>query len=146
LALLGAAVVLCGCDKYGLDRQMAELCKKDGGVKVYATVQLSPAEYEKVFRYKVVAKSQDDYYGPDYRYVSSSNRLVGRDGDAERGRGELRRIYAAIYRRSDERLLGESVWYSRVGGDLVTFGFQPSGKVCPNPRTDLAQLLFIREL
>jgi hypothetical protein len=139
-----ALIALPGCEKYRLDRQMEELCKKDGGVKVYETVTLSPGEYKALFEYKVAAKSQEKYYGPDYRYVSSSKHLVGRDGDAEKGRAELRRIYSAIYRRSDNRLLGESVWYSRVGGDLILFGTQPSGNYCPVPGVDLAQALFRR--
>lgn len=39
-------VSLVGCEKYALDRQMAELCKKDGGLKVYETVTLPRSSFD----------------------------------------------------------------------------------------------------
>lgn len=144
LMLVFLVMPLTGCERYALDRQMEELCKKDGGVKVYETVTLSPAEYDAVFNYVIKHKTQEDYYGPEYRYVSIRKHLVGSENSAERGRGELIHIYSALYRQADNRLLGESVWYARGGGDLFTFGFQPSSKSCPRPRSDLAQSIFVK--
>lgn len=37
---------LAGCEKYALDRQMAELCKKDGGLEVYETVTLPRSAFD----------------------------------------------------------------------------------------------------
>jgi hypothetical protein len=138
------ALASASCSKYSLDRQMAELCKKDGGVKVYETATLSLADYEALTKYVVKAKLTADYYGPKYRYVDECKNLVGTDDGPEKGRGRLTRCYTAIYIRSENRLLGESVWYSRVGGDVFTFGFQPSGNSCPNPSLSLQKSVFLK--
>jgi hypothetical protein len=139
------ALSLTGCERYALDRQMEALCKKDGGIKVYETVTLSPDEYERIlFGSVILAKSQEDYYGTEYRFLSQSEHLVGKDGDAERGRGELIRHYSAVYRKSDNRLLGESIRYARGGGDFFTFGFQPSGNSCPRLRVGLGHSIFVK--
>jgi hypothetical protein len=142
-------VTITGCERSALDRQMHELCKKDGGVKVYETVVLRSSEFsstgQPLAKYTNSAKSDSDYLGPDYRYVQSREVIVGKGADMERGEGQLSRWYSAVYRRSDDRLLGESVSYGRGGGDGFTFGFQPSGNHCPNPRIDLIKSVFIKE-
>ena len=38
--------LISGCEKFELDRQMEELCKKDGGVRVYETVKLPPELFD----------------------------------------------------------------------------------------------------
>ena len=144
MALLGGIVLLSGCEKYLLDRQMAELCAKDGGVRVYETVTLARAEYEKMLKYRVTAKSQEQYYGPEYRYVVVEKLLAGKRDGARTWRGEFWRIHKTIYRKSDNHLLGESVDYIRVGGDLILLGTQPSGNGCPKPRVDLAQSILVK--
>lgn len=149
IELLAASLfILAGCERWALDRQMEELCKKDGGVKVYETVKLPASEFsntgQPLTRYIPLAKSDADYLGPDYRYVRKRDILVGQQANAEKGEGQLTRWHHAIYRRSDGRLLGESVSYARAGGDGLTFGFQPSGKNCPVPSIDLAQSVFIK--
>ena len=123
---------------------MEELCKKDGGINVYEKVTLPASELEVINKYVTIAKSTEDYYGLNYRYVSKREILVGPHANAKRGEGQLTRVYNAIYRRSNDRLLGESVWYNRSGGDGFTFGFQPSGKSCPLFTHDLAQSIFIK--
>jgi hypothetical protein len=147
-ALAGLAMFgLAGCERWELDRQMEELCRKDGGVKVYEKVVLPVSEFsntgQPLARYALVAKSDADYLGPDYRYVQQRVILVGKGADIEKGEGQLSRWYSAIYRRSDGRLLGESVSYGRGGGDGTTFGFQPSGNHCPRPRIDLIKSVFV---
>jgi hypothetical protein len=147
--LVGAPLVcLAGCERYSLDRKMEELCKKDGGVKVYETVTLPASEFSPeglpLYKYQTLAKSREDYLGPDYRYVEEVVILVGKDADIEKGEGRLTRRHTAIYRRSDGRLLGESVSYGRGGGDGFMFGFAPSGNHCPNPRVNLLGHLFLK--
>jgi hypothetical protein len=143
-AALTVVLSVSGCSKYELDRQMEALCMKDGGVKVYETVTLSPVAYDALSKFKVTAKSNEDYYGPDYRYVSLRDVLVGKGVDTDYGRGQLAREYEAIFRKPDERLLGESVAYSRAGGDGFTFGFMPSANRCPRPRVSLQQSVFLK--
>src|SRR5262245_2035437 len=116
-SLLLFALALCGCQRFALDRQMDELCKKDGGVKVYEIVTLPPAEFDQVLHYKSTAKSTEDYYGPQYRYVRERVVLVGALADPYKGQGSLVRTHYAVYRRSDGKLLGENVEYTRAGGD-----------------------------
>lgn len=143
-ALLG----LTGCERWRLDRQMEELCKKDGGVKVYETVKLPASEFNDLgtplYRYYKPGVAVEDQLGPQYRFVLKTEILVGPHANAEKGEGQLRRLQASIHRRSDGMLLGEQVWYDRSGGDWVTFGFQPSGKSCPQFTRGLAQTIFVK--
>ena len=44
-------LTLAGCERWALDRKMEELCRKDGGVKVYETVTLPPKEFEAIWTY-----------------------------------------------------------------------------------------------
>lgn len=147
LAVL-SLLALAGCERWELDRKMAELCKKDGGVKVYETVTLPASEFsstgQPLAKYIRLAKSESDYLGPDYRYVQKREILVGQTADIGKGEGRLSRWYSAVYRRADGRLLGESVSYGRGGGDKFTFGFQPSGDHCPKPRVDLIKAIFVK--
>lgn len=147
-ALLLAVIPIAGCERYALDRQMEELCKKDGGVKVYETVTLPASEFsnlgQPLAKYGQQPYSVEHSLGPDYRYVEKRTFLVGAQANPRKGEGQLMRWYHAIYRRSDDRLLGESVWYHRGGGDGFTFGFQPSGKSCPRFDRDLAQSVFTK--
>ncbi len=144
--MLAAAflLLLAGCERNTLDRQMEELCKKDGGVKVYETVKLPASELETIWQYASTAKSRVDYYGPEYRAVSTREVLIGKDARAETGEGRLARLYWAIYRRSDDRLLGEQVEYRRNAGDPFTFGFQPSSAYCPQVERGLARSIFVK--
>ncbi|MEI2677287.1 MAG: hypothetical protein V9G29_05170 [Burkholderiaceae bacterium] len=141
-------ISLAGCERWELDRQMEALCKKDGGVKVYETVVLPASEFgpadQPLARHIPIAKSDEDYLGPDYRYVRAMDVLVGKNVDIESGKGRLTRFHAAIYRRSDGHLLGESISYGRGGGDGFTFGFNPSGNACPLPRIDLIKSVFVK--
>lgn len=144
LILIVIITSLAGCERYALDRQMEELCKKDGGIKVYETVTLTPEEYDSVFNYVTTAKSQEERYGPAYRAVIKKEILVGKEADPSKGGGQLSRWYFAIYRKSDNALLGEAVSYDRSGGDFFTFGFQPSGNVCPHFDRGFEQSIFLK--
>lgn len=138
-----------GCERYALDRQMEELCKKDGGVKVYETVTLPASLYDRygVLVFGPLMAMPDDAYfqrvgDDDYRMVTKKVYIVGKDSDPTKGEGNLVRVHTAIYRWKDKHLLGESIEYWRGGGDGVTFGFQPSSNVCPKPRAGIDQLVF----
>jgi hypothetical protein len=139
-----ATTTITGCSKYALDRQMEALCKKDGGVKVYETVSVSPAEYLAMPQFRAIAKSQEEYYGPEYRYVEENKTLVGTANGPQNGRGRLSRSHQSLFRKADGRMLGESVMYWRVGGDFFTFGFMPSSNHCPDTGADVAQSVFVR--
>lgn len=141
IAVLAMGAVLAGCERHALDRKMAALCAKDGGVKVYETVTLSASDYEALGRY-ATAKNREDYLGPQFRFIDESSVVIGAENDPEKGRGQIIRSYIAIYRRADGRLLAESVSYGRLGGDGVTFGLHPSQNHCPKPRISLKRSVF----
>ena len=148
LTLAALTTALGGCERWALDRQMEELCKKDGGIKVYETVTLPASDLSNIgqplARYQQTAKSEEELFGPDYKYVVKRDFIVGPHARADRGEGQLTRWHQAIYRRSDGRLLGEAVRYNRSGGDGFTFGFQPSGKNCPEDRIGLELHIFVK--
>jgi hypothetical protein len=142
-----AVLPLAGCERWALDRQMEELCERDGGVKVYETVTLPAGDFDRfgtpLGRYLKPDTAPDERLGPDYRYVQKAEILVDKNASGERGKGRLDRWYFAIYRRADDKLLGEKILYQRGGGDLFTLGFEPSRKACPSPSPDLAQSVFM---
>lgn len=121
---------LAGCEKFALDRQMEELCKKDGGIKVYETVTLPPEMFDRwgdPFPGWRERKSEDRL-GSEYRYVEETVYL--KQGDPFKGEGRLRRTSEQIYRRVDGKLMGEAVSYGRSGGDFIAYA-HPTSKHCP---------------
>ncbi|HUW25976.1 MAG TPA: hypothetical protein VMW07_05565 [Gallionella sp.] len=99
-------------EKWWLDYQVRELCAKDGGVRVYETVKLPP---EKLNQW-----GQPNFYRPDQGenalgvdYVFKRETLYYRQGNPD-----LFRLRTQVFRRVDGKLLGESVFYKRGGGDL----------------------------
>lgn len=107
-----SGLMLGGCEKYRLDAQVRELCAKDGGIKVYETVTLVAEKYDAYARTnwilpdKSQAKPSDDYFTvTDTNYYRTGN-------------PEMSRRQYQIIRRSDGKVLGESISYGRGGGDL----------------------------
>ena len=128
-------LLLSGCEKWQLDRQMAELCKKDGGVRVYETVKLPPEMFDQNgdpfpgWR----RRERRDRLGDDYEHLFDVEDLV--EGDPVKGEGRLSRYHIKIIRRSDKKLMGESITYGRSGGDLIAFPHS-SSKHCPARHND----------
>ncbi|MHB9119732.1 MAG: hypothetical protein ACYC2R_15895 [Burkholderiales bacterium] len=111
-------------EKLWLDHQVRELCAKDGGVRVYETVKL-PAEkfnkYGQINFYRPI--EGENALGPEYVFRLDAHYYRA-------GNPSLRRYLVQVFRRSDRRLLGESISYDRGGGDLPG-PWQPSGFSCP---------------
>lgn len=127
LIVVSALPILAGCEKARLDQQVKELCAKDGGIKVYETVKL-PAE-------KLNQWSQPNFYkptqrenalGPEYSFMET--RHYYRNGNPE-----MSRVHYQVYRRSDGKLLGETVLYGRGGGDMPG-PWHESSFICPDPK------------
>lgn len=108
-------------EKARLDREVKRLCAIDGGIKVYETVKLPAERFDQSGQisipYKKNVKPEDEYY-----YESSTVYLI-------KGNPELRQYRSQIYRRSDGGLLGDSISYSRIGGDMPG-PWQPSSFMC----------------
>ena len=135
--------------KYAADEEMQALCAKDGGMKIYETVTLPANEFSQwgqpLDRYWSGQTDPENRLGPDYRYVEQSEFL--RRGDTLVGEVQMFRSAEKIYRRRDEKLLGESVSYSRSGGDAFInriLSGHPSSSTCPSPRAHLLTNVFLK--
>jgi hypothetical protein len=134
LILTAALLLLTGCEKFALDRQMEELCKKDGGVKVYETVTLPPEMFDQWgdpfpgWRKKVLQGKPEERLGSEYRYVVETVYL--KQGDPLKGEGRLSRHITRIVRLSGNKLMGEAISYGRAGGDFIAYA-HPTSKSCP---------------
>lgn len=137
--LLIAAIGLSGCEKARLDEEVRRLCAIDGGVRVYETVVLPAEKFDKYGLALIPSKDKatlnDDYF---------SERLIT---FYIKGNPELWRTHFRIMRRSDGKVLGESISYTRRGGDLPG-PWQASSFICPNPgtRLSLEQSVFKKNL
>ncbi|MDO8962269.1 MAG: hypothetical protein Q7V02_09210 [Methylophilus sp.] len=120
-------------EKDHLNAQMAELCKKDGGVKVYETVKLPAEMFDDLGNLKagVNVRKGEQYvtqFAGAYELVTVP-RMVLKDGDPLKGEGRLARHHSKLERISDGRLLAEVVNYYRSGGDRW-FAGMPSSSTC----------------
>jgi len=146
LLLVGLlATALGGCEKYELDRRMEELCKQDGGVHVYETVTLPPEMFDPE-GYPFPGwrqRTEENRLDPEYRFVRQTTYL--KKGEPLKGEGQLIRNSWKVIRRSDGKLLGESVLYGRSGGDFISFDHFTS-KSCPSQvgNATVIQAVFIK--
>ena len=122
-----------------LDAQVRELCAKDGGIKVYETVTL-PAE-------KFNQWGQVNFYRPTQGENALGSEFIFKEEHIyyQRGSPEMWRIRYQLFRRSDGKLLGESIGYSRRGGDPIG-PWNDSSFGCPDNRGDVPFLsqIFIK--
>lgn len=142
---LVVGLLVAGCEKYELDRQMQELCKKDGGVRIYETIVLPAESFDKWgdpfpgWR----GRTSEERLGSQYRYEWKIIDI--KKGDALKGEGELKRFEVRIFRRVDGKLLGEAISFARSGGDLIAFT-HPTSKSCPENQSesDVIRRVFVR--
>jgi len=126
-------------EKLWVDHQVRELCAKDGGVKVYETISL-PADkfnqYGQINFFRPI--DGENALGPDYIYIWRYKYL-------KKGDPSLSRSHTVIIRRSDNKLLGESISYSRGGGDPVG-PWQPTSFSCPSNygQVQLLEKIFLK--
>lgn len=130
---------LAAGEKWWLDYQVRELCAVDGGIKVYEVVKLPPeliGKYGGVMIPSIVkAKPWDPYY-----YESKTHYY-------REGNPQMSRTQYSIIRHSDGKVLGESIRYSRGGGDLPG-PWHGSSYMCPPIKKGLPQLetsVFIKD-
>jgi hypothetical protein len=120
---LGASFWYSGGRKFYYDWRVDQMCAVDGGVKVYETVKLPAERFDKYGNIDVpnlkYAKPTDEYYFEiDDKYF-------------RRGDPNLIRSVTRIIRRSDGKVLGESIRYGRGGGDFPG-PWHPSTFDCPS--------------
>lgn len=122
--LIASWLLLAGCEKARLDEQVRELCAKDGGIKVYETVTLPRERFDKYGEVPIpekrLAKPSAEYF-----YVWDIHNIKS-------GSPSLKRNHFKLFRRSDEKLMGEGIGYVRSGGDLPG-PWHESAFHCPDP-------------
>ena len=128
-------LLLLSCsEKYVLDWKMAQLCKKDGGLKIYEKATLPADRFDKDGKVKRMlqpnglAVDWDKNFEPYYRVESSD--FVYKEGDPVKGQGRLYRAEHRLIRNSDNKVVAISVRYGRMGGDFIYIDHF-SSKGCP---------------
>jgi len=122
--------LLSGCEKYSLDKQMAEPCAKDGGIRVFETVQL-PQEMFDQNGYPFPGwrqRPEEQRLGPDYELKETE--MVLKQDDPLHGEGRLVKHEWVITRKSDGKQLGQAVVFGRSGGDFIVADHFTT-KACP---------------
>jgi hypothetical protein len=124
------------------DAELNRLCAIDGGVNVYETVRLPPERFDQHGNVNLPsrekAKPSDEYF-----YVFEPDTYIRNEGENL----VMRRSSAKYIRRSDGKVLGESVSYHRIGGDSPFNPGHPSSHRCPpNPfKLNPARAIFLKE-
>lgn len=136
---LGGAFWEAGGKKMYWDAQVRELCAKDGGVRVYETVELPAEKFNQWGQINFEKPTQgENTLGPEY-LVKEETRFLR----AENMQPTIFRYQYQVFRRSDGKLLGEMIFYSRRGGDLPG-PWHPSSFSCPDSTKGVLANLFIK--
>ncbi len=123
-------VNISGCAEWFIDAELEELCKSEGGVKVFETVKLTADQFRPdgypVFLMPIGgAVTYERRLGSAYRLVSESSevrRLLW---------VRLVRSSESVIRESDGKVLGQLVVFSRFGGGVPLS--EGAGHICPKP-------------
>jgi len=132
-------LVIIGMNYY-YDEQVRKLCAIDGGIRVYETVSLPAARFNQWGSVGIQSKG-DDKSTDEYYYESE-------DHFYRRGNPNLLRHRSWIVRRSDGKVLGESIRYAHSGTSLPMLPINPSF-MCPavdsKGKPNLEQSIFLKE-
>ena len=116
--------------RWRADKLVDELCAKDGGVKVYETVVLPKEKFNQWRQFHVIEqramKPGDEYYT-----AWKTEDIIGRHNSSEIWRLSVYRHHFLMYRTADKKILGESIGYTRRGGDPIG-PWMPSAYECPD--------------
>lgn len=139
LPLTLLALTLGGCMGYVpgqqsyWDAQVRERCEKDGGVTVYERVKINKTDFQILLRQSLPTESSR--MDQPYFWIRSETKI--HDSNPTVVRSET-----FIKRRSDGRVLGRSVRYSRRGGDIPTGFSEATSFACPQ-QADLSEKVFL---
>ena len=111
--------------KSELDAEVKRLCAIDGGIKVYEMVRLPSDQFNEYGQINFYRPAQgENTLGS--KYLFKVERIYYRQGNPE-----MSRTHYQVIRRSDQKLLGETVFYGRGGGDLPG-PWHDSSFACPS--------------
>jgi len=143
IALGLLAVSLAGCMGWAPGRQaywdekVKEMCEKDGGVTVNERVKISRKDSQLLWGQGLPVPTENTR--KDSPYFWERIEIEIRDSYPKVVRAET-----LIKRRSDGKVLGKSVQYSRRGGDFPTGFSEATSFACPQ-HTDLSEQIFLVE-
>ena len=140
LLLIASAIIYASffTEKDRLDREVKRLFAIDGGIKVYETVPLPPDKFNKYGQINFYRPTQgENTLGKDYLFKRETYYY-------KQGNPDLFRLHTQIFRRSDGKLLGESVFYKRGGGDIPG-PWHGTSYMCPelSVKTDILRQIFV---
>lgn len=142
LLLLFPLATACasGPGKSELDAEVKRLCAIDGGVKVYETVALPLEKFNQRREINFYQPAQgENALGHEYLYKREIRYLL--KGEYEKP--AMWRTQEQVFRKVDEKLLGESVSYARRGGDIPG-PWHPSSYICPDLKNlNLLEQVFV---
>ena len=109
------------------DSRVRELCARDGGVTVFETISVSPEEFAALpTTGGQTAIPTQSAMKPKAPAFFTSSETVITDGNPR-----VTRLEHLVKRRSDGKVIGRIISYSRVGGDFPTIA-HPSSFRCPD--------------
>ena len=133
-----------GPSKAELDAEVRRLCAVDGGIKVYETVELPPEKFNQWGQINFYEPTKgEDALGAKYILKVEHHEIVRGNPSYAPSEISLTKSHSRIIRRSDRKLLGETVLYFRVGGDPPG-PWHTSSFTCPDVDTQGEGALFKR--
>jgi hypothetical protein len=142
-ALVSLIGFLSGCAGYSpggkayWDARVKEMCEKDGGVTVYERVRISRKQAQVLWHSGLPLPTEHTRTDSPYFWERTETSI--RDSYPMVVRAET-----IVKRRSDGKVLGKSVRYSRRGGDLPIGLSEATSFACPT-YTDLSEQIFVIE-
>jgi hypothetical protein len=128
LTLCALLPIVTGCatpSQMAVDAEVKRLCVIDGGVKVYETVKLPADKFNQWGQINFYKPTQgENALGPDYLFKEETTFY-------RQGNPTFIRHHYKVIRKSDAKLLGETVSYGRGGGDIPG-PWYPSSFTCPD--------------
>lgn len=93
-----------------VDYQVRKMCARDGGIKIYKTVKLPANQFNPAGQPVIFSK---EHTKPSDKYYSYSTKKY-----LNLNQPKIRQIDFKVFRREDEKLLGEVSIFQRGGGGL----------------------------
>lgn len=121
--------------KWKADNLVDELCAKDGGIKIYETVTLSASMFNAYgqpkirFEDKAALVPNSSETGLYFTIVQQD--IVGKHGAKDISKLIVWKSITQLHRVSDGKVLGETIRYTRSGGDPIG-PWHPSSYSCPD--------------
>jgi hypothetical protein len=128
IAILIVGIGGCEATKAYYDRQVRELCDKDGGIAIYEKIRISPEIAAFMGRVGGHLSITIESAAP----ASDIAFLRGEAVVLRVGHPSIERHDQAIVRRSDGKIVARIVRYWRTGGDFPFTTSHPSAFSCPD--------------